>query len=206
MKDYSKPTFTLNTQNLSSALVTIHGDMFQYVTLNGLYLSSSNTSISSVELDLYTHIKSISARYPAVNVFPVQEYDVLEGGTVLQFRMPENLPKGNYDILYFNGAGYEKASKNKKFTYFRVLSSYECCGCVYTVPTPTIQQTLTPTITPTITPSINPTNTPTVTPTNTQTPTLTPTTTPTPTPTYFIILDESGNPILMEDGSFIMME
>ena len=129
VKDYSKPTFTLNTQNLSSAIVTIHGDMFQYVTLNGLYLSSSNTTIPTSSLNLYSHIKSISARYPAVNVFPVQEYDVLEGGTVLQFRMPQNLPKGNYDILYFNGAGYEKASKNKKFTYFSVLSSYECCGC-----------------------------------------------------------------------------
>jgi hypothetical protein len=99
VKDYSKPTFKLDTQNLSSAIVTIHGDMFQYVTLNGLYLSSSNTTIPTSSLNLYSHIKSISGRYPAVDVFPVYEYDVLNGGTVLQFKMPDNLPKGNYDIL-----------------------------------------------------------------------------------------------------------
>lgn len=186
MKDYSKPTFKLDTQNLSSTLVTIHGDMFQYVTLNGLYLSSSNTTIPTSSLNLYSHIKSISGRYPAVDVFPVYDYDVLNGGTVLQFKMPDNLPSGNYDILYFNGAGYKKASDIKRFTYFSISSGFECCGCVEPVPTPTIQQSPTPT--------------------NTQTPTVTPTLTPTLTPTYFILLDESGNPILMEDGSFIVLE
>lgn len=129
MKDYSKPTFKLDTQNLSSAIVTIYGDMFQYVTLNGLYLSSSNTTIPTSSLNLYSHIKSISGRYPAVDVFPVYEYDVLNGGTILQFKMPDNLPKGNYDILYFNGAGYKKASDIKKFTYFSISSGFECCGC-----------------------------------------------------------------------------
>jgi hypothetical protein len=129
VKDYSKPTFKLDTQNLSSAIVTIHGDMFQYVTLNGLYLSSSNTTIPTSSLNLYSHIKSISGRYPAVDVFPVYEYDVLNGGTVLQFKMPDNLPKGNYDILYFNGAGYKKASDIKRFTYFTISSGFECCGC-----------------------------------------------------------------------------
>jgi len=97
--------------------------MFQYTSLNGLYLSSNNPLISSIELDLYTNIKSISARYPAVSGFPVYEYDVLDDGTLLQFRLPENLLVGNYDILYFNGAGYAMASKNtKRFTFFSVIN------------------------------------------------------------------------------------
>ena len=124
MKDFSKASFTVKTQNLSSTNVTINGDMFQFTTLNGLYLSSNNPSMSSIELDLYTEIKSISARYPAVYGFPVYEYDVLDDGMLLQFRLPENLLVGNYDILYFNGAGYAKASKNtKRFTYFTVEES-----------------------------------------------------------------------------------
>jgi len=97
--------------------------MFQYTSLNGLYLSSSNASMNQMELNLYTEIKSISARYPSVSGFPVYEYDVLDDGTLLQFRLPENLLVGNYDILYFNGAGYTKASKNtKRFTYFSVIN------------------------------------------------------------------------------------
>lgn len=123
MKDFSKPSFTVKTQNLSSTNATIKGDMFQYTSLNGLYLSSSNASMNQTELNLYTEIKSISARYPAVSAFPVYEYDVLDDGTLLQFRLPENLLVGNYDILYFNGAGYTKASKNtKRFTYFSVVN------------------------------------------------------------------------------------
>jgi len=79
--------------------------------------------MSSIELDLYTEIKSISARYPTVYGFPVYEYDVLDNGMLLKFKLPENLLTGNYDILYFNGAGYVKASKNTKiFTYFSVIN------------------------------------------------------------------------------------
>ena len=158
MKDYSKPSFKVDTRNLSSTLVTIYGDMFQYVTLNGLYLSSSNTTIPTSSLNLYSHIKSISGRYPTVDVFPVYVYDVLDSGTILQFKMPDNLPSGNYDILYFNGAGYKKASDIKRFTYFTISSGFECCGCLDV------------------------------------------------SPTAFILLDEGGNPILMENGSFIVLE
>ena len=154
VKDFSKAAFTVKTQNLSSTNVTIRGDMFQFTTLNGLYLSSNNPSMSSIELDLYTEIKSISARYPAVYGFPVYEYDVLDNGMLLQFRLPENLLDGNYDILYFNGAGYAKASKNtKRFTYFQVVSGIE------STPIPTISQTPTPTVTIASTPTITPTST-----------------------------------------------
>lgn len=117
-----EPTFTIRTINLSSTLVTIYGDMFQYRTLNGLYLSSSNISMSSVELNLYTAIKSISAKYPKISAFPVNNFEVI-GENIIQFTLPTNLKSGDYDIIYMNGAGYFKASDSKQFTYFRIVTS-----------------------------------------------------------------------------------
>jgi hypothetical protein len=116
-------SFKIKRNNLSSTYITIYGDMFQYKTLNGLYLSGNNPSISSIELNLYTNIKSISSRYPAVSVFPVENFNIIAENfsTILQFMLPSNLPIGNYDILYFNNAGYYKASQTSRFTYFKVL-------------------------------------------------------------------------------------
>ena len=181
-KDYSKSTFNVYLSNLPSTMVTIYGDMFQYKTLNGLYLSSSNASMPFLTtLDLYSNVKSISGRYPAITVFPVEEYNVVEN-YILQFKLPANLSVGNYDIIYFNDAGYFKASSTKRFTYFTVNGSL-------VTPTPTVTQTPTVTPTNTPTPSFTPTNTPTPsftptnTPTNTPTPSFTPTNTTTPTNT-----------------------
>lgn len=164
-KDWSKPTFTVLIRNLSSVLITIYGDMFQYKTLNGLYLSSSNTYIDSLTtLDLYSNVKSISAKYPPITVFPVEEYDVVQN-YILQFKLPTNMMAGNYDIIYLNDAGYYKSSSSKKFTYFSVVSSLS-----------SIIQSTTPTLTPTSTPTPTPTPTPSSTPKPTPTPTPTPTT------------------------------
>ena len=74
----------------------------------------------STAYDHYSNVKSISAKYPPVNAFPVYEYEVIDAGKILQFKLPENLLVGNYDILYFNGAGYYKASQTSRFTYFSV--------------------------------------------------------------------------------------
>lgn len=163
-KDFSKPSFSVLLENLSSTLVTIYGDMFNYKTLNGLYLSSSNTNIDSLTtLNLYSNVKSISAKYPPITVFSVEKFDIVEN-YIIQFKLPENLLIGNYDILYLNDAGYYKASKSKRFTYFSVISSLS-----------SIRQNITPTPTPTQ--SITPTQTSSTIPT---TPTPTPTQTPTP--------------------------
>ncbi len=121
IKDYSKPSFTVLTKNVSSVNLRIYGDMFNYKTLNGLYLSSSNALMSSIELDLYSNVKSISSRYAPVSVFPIHDYKVVEN-YILEFKLPENLLECNYDILYFNDAGYYKASNSKRFTYFEVIS------------------------------------------------------------------------------------
>ena len=117
-----EPSFTIKTINLSSTLVTIYGDMFQYKTLNGLYLSSSNVGMSSIELNLYTGIKSISAKYPKISAFPVNNFVVIDEN-IIQFTLPTDLKDGDYDIIYMNGAGYFKASDSKKFTYFRITTS-----------------------------------------------------------------------------------
>ena len=190
VKDFSKPSFIIATRNLSSTNVTVYGDMFNYKTLNGLYLSSNNPEVSSYELNLYTKIKSISGRYPSVSVFPILKYDIIEGGTILQFRLPHDLKIGNYDILYFNDAGYYKASNTKRFTYFKVTSGIEA----FIVPTPTLTPTQTPTNTITPTSTLTPTNTPTFTPTNTLTPTNTPTLTPTNTLTPTSTLTPTETP------------
>jgi len=184
VKDYSKPSYTIQTRNLSATTVTIYGDMFQFKTLNGLYLSSSNLSMPSTAFDLYSNVKSISARYPTVYGFPVLEYDVLDAGNILQFKLPENLLVGNYDILYFNGAGYYKASQTSRFTYFTIISALPSSPTV--TPTNTVTPSITPTntVTPTNTPEVTSSPTPTITPTITQTPTvtITPTSSPIPIP------------------------
>ena len=100
----------------------MYGDMFQYKTLNGLYLSSSNVSMSSIELNLFTGIKSISAKYPKISAFPVNNFELIDNN-IIQFILPVNLESGNYDIIYINGAGYFKASDSKKFTYFTIITS-----------------------------------------------------------------------------------
>jgi hypothetical protein len=132
-KNYSVPSFTVLVQNLSSTIVKLEGENFNFKTLNGLYLSSSNNSMSSLELNLYTHIKSISSKFPAIYAFPIDEYILKEINVIpiqnyditkkydVEFRLPNNLKSGNYDIIYINSAGYSKASSSKRFTYFKVI-------------------------------------------------------------------------------------
>lgn len=132
-KDYSKPSFTVWKSNLSATIVTLKGENFQFQTLNGLYLSSSNASMSSIVLNPFTNTKSISSKFPTVSafplsgfnvekikLFPIQKFDLTERYDVV-FKLPNNLLEGNYDILFFNAAGYGKASNSKNFTYFKIV-------------------------------------------------------------------------------------
>ena len=122
IKDYSKPSFNAFINSLSSVKIKIYGDMFNYKTLNGLYLSSSNTEIPNLTtLNIFSNVESISSRYPEITVFPVENYNIKEN-YILEFYLPNNLLIGNYDIIYINEAGYFKASDSKRFTYFKILS------------------------------------------------------------------------------------
>jgi hypothetical protein len=185
-KDFSNPSFLTSKENLSSIVVTLKGENFQFSTLNGLYLSSTNYLLSTLELDLFTNIKSLSSKFPKISAFPVNEYEVYKVkinhyekfGTKerydIKFRLPSELLDGNYDIIFINNAGYSKASNFKNFTYFSVVE---------TTSTPTPTPTHSPTPTPT------PSQTPQPTPTSSETPQPTPTLSQTPTPSQ-------TNPIL----------
>jgi len=171
-KDFSNPSFSTFKQNLSSIVVTLKGENFQFSTLNGLYLSSTNYLLSTLELDLFTNIKSLSSKFPKISAFPVNEYEVYKVkinhyekfGTKerydIKFRLPSELLDGNYDIIFINNAGYSKASNFKNFTYFNVVETTS-------TPTPTPTYSPTPTPTPSQTPQPSPTLSQTPTPSQT---------------------------------------
>lgn len=121
-KDYSKPIFMVSIKNLSSTFIKIFGENFNFSTLNGLYLSTNNAEMSSIVLNIFTNIKSISSKFAPIQVFPVESYEYYDG--VVSFYLPYNLLIGNYDIVYVNNAGYSKASNSSTFTYFTVTTSF----------------------------------------------------------------------------------
>ena len=121
-KDYSKPIFTVLIKNLSSTFIKMFGENFNYSTLNGLYLSTNNPQMSSIVLDIFSNIKSISSKFVPIEAFPVETYEYKYGE--VSFYLPNNLLAGNYDIIYINNAGYFKASNSLTFTYFTVTTSF----------------------------------------------------------------------------------
>jgi len=121
-KDYSKPTFTVSIKNLSSTFIKMFGENFNFSTLNGLYLSTNNVEMSSILLNIFTNIKSISSKFAPIEIFPVETY-TYDNGKV-SFYLPSNLLIGNYDVVYINNAGYSKASNSLTFTYFTVTTSF----------------------------------------------------------------------------------
>ncbi len=98
------------------------GENFNFSTLNGLYLSTNNPQMSSIVLDVFSNIKSISSKFVPIEAFPVETYDYKYGE--VSFYLPNNLLVGNYDIIYINNAGYFKASNSLTFTYFTVTTSF----------------------------------------------------------------------------------
>jgi hypothetical protein len=102
--------------NTPQQKVTVEGDMFNYITGDGLYLSGS-TEFNTQFLDLYSKVKNVSAFYQPFSGTPV-DFIVLNNNT-LQFTIPPNILPGNYDIIFCNPAGYAKASNT---TFFRGLS------------------------------------------------------------------------------------
>ena len=98
------------------------GENFNFSTLNGLYLSTNNPQMTSILLDVFSNIKSISSKFVPIEAFPVETYDYKYDE--VSFYLPSNLLVGNYDIIYINNAGYFKASNSLTFTYFTVTTSF----------------------------------------------------------------------------------
>lgn len=103
-------------KNTPQQTITIEGDMFDHITGNGLYLSGS-LEFNTEFLNFYSNFKNISSFYPPFSGTPV-EFTILNNNT-LQFTLPQNIPTGNYDIIFCNPAGYIKASET---TFFKGLS------------------------------------------------------------------------------------
>lgn len=93
--------------------------MFQYYTADGLYLSGNSPLLSTNRYDFYSTIKSVSALFPPFSGFPVK-YNVQED-RYINFKLPSNLPQGDYDIIFCNPAGYYKASLSTNFSKIRVV-------------------------------------------------------------------------------------
>lgn len=111
-----EPMITI-LQGSSSTIFTFQGDMFDYKTQNGLYLSANVQNSLLSTFDFYSNTKSISAKFPAFKGYPIENYEVLNNNT-LKFRMPSiYLGICKIDFIFANNAGYTLASSSKKFSY-----------------------------------------------------------------------------------------
>jgi len=119
-----EPTLTI-TQGSSAAIFTFQGDMFNYKTGNGLYLSANVTNPILSSYNFYSNIKSISAKFPAFKGYPITSYEVLNNN-ILRFRMPSvYLGNCKIDFVFANDAGYALASQSSRFTYVQMISASE---------------------------------------------------------------------------------
>jgi len=115
------PTFTIPV-NTTGKIITLYGDMFKYQTANGLYLSSNKSFITQQSYDFYSNIKSVSANNPPFNAFPVTNFIVYNNNT-LRFTLSAFKDPQKLDIIYANPAGYNLASRGKRFTYIEIVSA-----------------------------------------------------------------------------------
>ena len=115
-----EPTITI-TQGSSAAIFTFQGDMFNYKTENGLYLSANVTNSILSSFNFYSNTKSISAKFPAFKGYPINSYQVLNNN-IIRFRMPSvYLGTCKIDFVFANDAGYALASQSNRFTYVQMV-------------------------------------------------------------------------------------
>lgn len=98
---------------LDKAKVTLYGDMFQFYTDKGLYLSGNSPLFSGNYYDFYSNIKSLSANFKPFYGIPI-EYTLINENEVM-FSLPVNTPIGDYDVVFCNPAGYAIASWTRNF-------------------------------------------------------------------------------------------
>ena len=119
-----EPTLTI-VQGSSAAIFTFQGDMFDYITGNGLYLSANVINPILSSYNFYSNIKSISAKFPAFTGYPITNYEILNNN-ILRFRMPSvYLGNCKIDFVFANEAGYGLASQSSRFTYVQMISTGE---------------------------------------------------------------------------------
>ena len=114
-----KKPLVIARENLKNAKINILGDMLSYYVGNGLYLSGS-ASFNTGLFNFHSTTKSISSYYPPFSGRPVP-YEVVNNSQI-RFNLPEDMPLGNYDIIFCNPAGYYKASRLSTFTTLSVVA------------------------------------------------------------------------------------
>lgn len=104
----------IQQQFLTNTRITLYGNYYRYITGNGLYLSSSSAGFNTSGYNFYSNIRLVSSANPPFYGTPVEEYTII-GDSEIVFDLPIGLPKGKYDIVFCNPAGYVTAMRNKQF-------------------------------------------------------------------------------------------
>lgn len=115
------PFFTVLV-GTSGRRIVMDGNMFNYRTDNGLFLSSNIPTADTKLYDLYSGTASISAANPPFSAFPVNDFTVNTNNT-LNFSLPAFYETRKIDIIFANEAGYTLASSGKRFTYISIVSA-----------------------------------------------------------------------------------
>ena len=105
-------TFSIALSNVRFSSIVLWGDMFSFFIGEGLYLSGNN-NYNTKYLDFYSNVKNLSSYYPPFSGTPVRY--TLVSPTKIEFKLPNDLIKGDYDIIFCNQAGYYKASNDERF-------------------------------------------------------------------------------------------
>lgn len=121
MKDFSKPTYVVLT-NRNNIWVRLEGDMFNFKTNAGLFLSSNNFDGTEKYYDLYSGVKSVSANNSPFYAYPLSGYYV-DNNNILRFQLPPRTRQEKLDFIFANDAGYRLASWGPRFTYIQIVSS-----------------------------------------------------------------------------------
>lgn len=115
------PSFTVLI-GTSGKAIFMDGDMFNFRTDNGLFLSSNVPTADTKEYNLYSSTMSVSAANPPFSAFPVHNFSVNTNNT-LTFNLPAFYEPRKLDIIFANDAGYTLASSGKRFTYISIVSA-----------------------------------------------------------------------------------
>lgn len=118
----TEPSFRVKT-NTAGKIFVLQGDMFNFRTDNGLFLSSSCFNGTENYYDLYAQTRSVSAQNPPFSAYPVHNYRVYTNN-VLSFQLSAFSVPQKIDVIYANDAGYRLASSSKRFSYIQIVSAY----------------------------------------------------------------------------------
>lgn len=109
---------TIST-NTSGKEIFIDGNMFNYSTGAGLYLSSNKFDNTQTFCNFYTNVRSTSGSNPPFSGYPVN-YKTYTNNTI-SFVVPTFYEPQLLDIIYCNEAGYTKSSDWKRNTYVEII-------------------------------------------------------------------------------------